>query len=108
MMTSVTAEAWARTGHVKKAESMIELFNPEDAAFEQLRPQLWRARAFVGAYANDVKGMRRALRKLAEIDVRLLGSFLNNKKLHPLLQKEAKQILEQSGQVPRKMQFQRR
>jgi hypothetical protein len=44
---------------------------------------------------------------MLEIDLRLLGGFLNNKKVHPLLQKEAKQLLEQSGQVPRKMQFQR-
>jgi hypothetical protein len=51
--------------------------------------------------------MRRALRKLLEIDVRLLGGFML-KKTHPLLQREAKKLLEQSGQVPRKMQVQRR
>jgi hypothetical protein len=30
------------------------------------------------------------------------------KRTHPLLQKEAKKLLEQSGQVPRKMVIQRR
>jgi hypothetical protein len=51
--------------------------------------------------------MRRALRRLLEQDVRLLGGFLM-KRTHPLLMKEAKKLLEQSGQVPRKMQIQRR
>jgi hypothetical protein len=41
------------------------------------------------------------------MDVRMLGSFLT-KKTHPLLQKEAKKLVEQSGQVPRKMMVQRR
>jgi hypothetical protein len=107
MLTSVTAEAWARTGQVKKAETLNELFNPEDEAFEHLRPQLWRARAFVSAYSNDSKGVKRALKKLLQIDVRLLGGFLGSHKVHPLLQREAKLALEQSGQVPRKMNFQR-
>ncbi len=52
-------------------------------------------------------GMRKALRKLLNIDVRLLGGFMM-KKTHPLLQKEAKKLLEQSGQVPKKMVVQRR
>jgi hypothetical protein len=36
-----------------------------------------------------------------------LGGFLM-KRTHPLLQKEAKRAIEQSGQVPRKMIVQRR
>lgn len=106
MMSSVIAEAWARTGQARKAVATIELFDPEEAGLEQLRPQLYRARAFVYAYINDVKGMRRALRRIAEGDARVLGGFLV-KKTHPLLQKEAKQMLERSGQMPRKMQIQR-
>lgn len=106
MMSSVIAEAWARTGQAKKAQTVIEVFNAEDEAFSQLRPQLYRARAFTYAYTGDVKGMKRALRRLGEIDVRLLGGFLV-KKTHPLLQKEAKQALERSGQVPRRMQMMR-
>jgi len=107
MMGSVVAEAWARTGQAKKATETLELFNPEDAEYEQIRPQLYRARAFAYAYTSNVKEMRKALKRLLDIDVRLLGSFLG-KKTHPLLQKEAKRMLEQSGQVPRKMIVQRR
>jgi hypothetical protein len=54
-----------------------------------------------------MKGARRALRKLSDQDVRLLGGFVT-KKTHPLLQREAKKLLEQSGAVQRKVQVQRR
>jgi hypothetical protein len=106
MMGSVTAEAWARTGQAKKALETIELFNPEDPEFEMLRPQLHRARAFVYAATGDVKAMRRSMKRLLDQDARLLAGFMA-KRTHPLLQKEAKKLLEQSGQVPRKMQIQR-
>lgn len=106
MMSAVIAEAWARTGQAKKAVSTIELFNPEDETFAQLRPQLYRARAYVYAYTNDPKAMKRALRKLGEIDPRMLGGFLV-KRAHPLLQKEARMLMERMGAVQRKMQFQR-
>ncbi len=106
MMSSVIAEAWARTGQAKKAQGVLEVFNPEDEAFAQLRPQLYRARAFTYAYTGDVKGMKKAVRRLTEIDARLLGGFLT-KKTHPMLQKEAKQALERSGQMPRRMQMMR-
>jgi hypothetical protein len=107
MLAAVSAEAWARGGDAKKAVEMLGVFDPEDAAFAELRPQLYRAWAFAYAYTNDVQGMRRMLKKLAAQDVRLLGGFLV-KRTHPLLQKEAKRALEQSGQVPRKMIVQRR
>ncbi len=106
MMSAVIAEAWARSGQAKKAVSVIELFNPEDETFVQLKPQLYRARAYVYAYTNDTKGMKRALRKLSEGDPRVLGGFMG-KRTHPMLQREAKVLLEKSGAVQRKMQFQR-
>ncbi len=106
MMASVVAEAWARTGQARKAAETIELFNPDDPEFEPIRAQLYRARAYVFAATGDAKGMRRALKKLIEQDARLLGGFMT-KRTHPLLQKEAKKMLEQSGQAPRKMIMQR-
>jgi hypothetical protein len=107
MLAAVSAETWARSGEAKKAVETLGVFDAEDAAFEQLRPQLYRAWAYAYAYTNDIPGMRRMLKKLAAQDVRLLGGFLM-KRTHPLLQKEAKKALEQSGQVPRKMIVQRR
>jgi len=107
MLASVAAEAWARSGDAKKATETLNLYDPEDAVYEQIRPQLYRALAYAAAHDSDLGAMRRALRKLLTIDVRLLGGFMM-KKTHPLLQKEAKKLLEQSGQVPRKMVVQRR
>jgi hypothetical protein len=51
---------------------------------------------------NDTKGIRKVLRKLSEINPQLLGGFLV-KKVHPLLEREAKEMLKRSGAVPKKM-----
>jgi hypothetical protein len=107
MLTAVSSEAWARTGNSKKAVETLSLLDAEDAEYEKLRPQLYRAQAYAFAYANDLRSMRRALKRLLTIDVRLLGGFMM-KRSHPLLQKEAKKLVEQSGAVPRKMVVQRR
>jgi len=106
LLASVSAEAWARSGEAKKAVETLGLFDLSDKTYEQLLPQLHRAWAYAYAYSNDLPGMKRMLHKLSTADVRLLGGFLQ-KRTHPLLQKEAKRLLEQSGQVPRKMQVQR-
>jgi hypothetical protein len=107
MLTAVCAEAWARSGSAKKALETLSLIDPEDTEYEKLQPQLYRAYAYVYAHTNDIKGVRRVLKRLAANDVRLLGGFMM-KKTHPLLQKEAKKAAEQSGQMPRKMMVQRR
>lgn len=107
MMAGVVAEAWARSGQAKRAIETLSLYDPEDELYEQLKPQLYRAYAYAYAHTNDTKGMRKALRKLIDHDVRLLGGFMT-KKTHPLLQKEARKLVEQSGMVPRKMIVQRR
>jgi hypothetical protein len=83
------------------------VINPDDPELAQLRPQILRAQAYACAHAEDMKGARRALRKLGDQDARLLGGFMA-KKTHPLLQREAKKLLEQSGAVQRRMQVQRR
>jgi hypothetical protein len=107
LLSSVIAESWARSGQAKKALGILEPFNPEDPHFAQIKPQLYRARAFVYAYNDNLQEMKRALNKLLGIDPRTLGGFMG-KKTHPLLQKEAKRALERSGQIPRRMQIERR
>lgn len=106
MMVSVMAETWARGGQAKRASDTLSVLDPEDPAFEQIRPQLWRALAFCSVYTNDTRNMKRALRKLVDIEPRMLAGFLG-KKTHPMLQKEAKRMLEQSGAMPRKIVYQR-
>ncbi len=107
MLTAVCGEAWARTGNAKKAVDTLTLIDPEDPEYEKLRPQLYRALAYAYAHTNDLKGMRRVMKRLMTFDVRLLGGFMM-KRTHPLLQKEAKRLVEQSGTVPRRMVIQRR
>ena len=50
-----------------------------------------------------MKGASRALKKLIDVNPQLLGMFVGAKKIHPMLQQEAKQLLMRSGAVPRKM-----
>ncbi len=103
MFAAVAAETWGRTGQAKKAVELLEVFNPEDPDMAEMRIQMWRARAFASAGAGDMKGAGRALRKLVELNPQLLGMFVGAKKVHPMLQQEAKQLLVRSGAVPRKM-----
>ncbi len=107
MLGAVVAEAWARTGQSKKAIETLALFPAEAPDFAAVKTQLYRAQAFAFAYGNQLPAMRTALRRLMDEDARLLAGFLG-KRTHPLLQKEAKQLLERSGQMQRKMVIQRR
>jgi hypothetical protein len=103
MFAAVAAETWGRTGQGKKASELLDVFNPEDPELSEMRIQMWRARAFAYAGVGDMKGAGRALKKLAEMSPQLLGMFVGAKKVHPMLQQEARQLLMRSGAVPRKM-----
>jgi hypothetical protein len=107
MFATVAGEAWGRSGNAKKAIETLELFNPEDPEFSELKAQMWRARAFAYAANQDTKGVGRALKKLAELNPHLLGMFVGQKKIHPILEREAKQIVMRMGVVPRKVVRQR-
>ena len=106
MMAAIVSEAWARSGQAKKAIETLDVFDLTDAQLEPLRPQIYRSYAYAYAHTNRLKDLRRALRRMLDIDVRLLGGFLM-KKTHPLLQKEARRLVEQSGAVPRQIHVQR-
>lgn len=106
MMGAICAETWARSADGKKAVETLDLFDMEDAGLVQIRPQLLRAYAFAYAHTNKTKELRRVMRQMLKIDARLLGGLMQGKP-HPLLLREAKRMLEQSGAVPRKMQVQR-
>ncbi|MCL2451091.1 MAG: hypothetical protein FWD17_19265 [Polyangiaceae bacterium] len=103
MFAAVAGEAWGRTGQAKKAVELLDVFNPDDPEYAEMRVQMWRARAFASAGAGDLKAASRALKKLADLSPQLLGMFVGAKKIHPILQQEAKQIFMRSGAVPRKM-----
>jgi tetratricopeptide (TPR) repeat protein len=103
MFATVAAEAWARTGLGKKAVETLELFNPEDPEIGEMRIQMWRARAFAYAAVGDWKGAERVLKKLADTNAQLLAMFVGVKKVHPMLERSAKQILMRSGAVRRQV-----
>lgn len=107
MFAAVASEAWARTGNAQKANDTLDLFNTDDEELGEMRAQLLRARAFAAAAGNDIKGVSRALKKLFDMSPHLLGMFVGQKKIHPLLEREAKQLVMKSGMVPRKMVRQR-
>ena len=107
MFATVAAEAWARSGQAKKALETLELFNPEDPEYAEMRPQMWRARAFAYSGLSDMKGAGRALKKLADINPHLLGMFIGSKKIHPLLEREAKQLVMRMGAAPKRIVRQR-
>lgn len=108
LLATVASEAWARTGLGKKAVDTLELFNPDAPENAEQRPQMWRARAFAYAAVNDTKGISRALKKMADVNPHLLGMFLPpQKKVHPLLEREAKMMVQKMGLAKQKMVRQR-
>lgn len=107
MMSAVIGEAWARTGQAKKGLALLDNYKADDEAIADLRPQFWRARAFAAAALNDMKAMRYAVRRLSNENPQYVMIFMA-KRVHPLLQQEAKQALSSAGLIPRqKQQFQR-
>ena len=115
-MAAIVGEAWARSGQAKKAVELLETFDPDDADYVDLRPQLLRARAFAYAWASNTKQMKQAVRRLAQLNVQYLSGFISRKKhpmgvpprgIHPMLEKEAFEIVSKSGTMARRMDFKR-
>lgn len=115
-MAAVVGEAWARTGQPKKAVELLGTFDPDDEAYKDLKPQLLRARAFAYAWSSDTKQMRSTLRRMSAVNPQLLMGFITKKKnpmgvnpkgVHPMLEKEAFEMVMKSGFVPRKVEFRR-
>lgn len=104
MFATVCGEAWARTGLAQKAKDTLELFDPEDPSNTELKAQMWRARAFAYAGTGDTRSMKHALRRLGAVNPYLLGMFVGQKRVHPLLEREAKQMVMSSGVVKKQMQ----
>jgi hypothetical protein len=116
MMASIVGEAWARSGKAKKAVEMLETFDPDDAAFADLRPQLLRSRAFAYAWASNSKQMKQTLQRLSRLNPQYLSGFITRKKMpggvspkgvHPMLEKEAYEMVMRSGIVSRRMEVKR-
>lgn len=108
-LSAIVAEAWARTGNPIEGTALLDKYDVDDAEFADVRMQLIRARVFTCAHRQDLKGMRRHLKMLIAISPQLAGMFVGQKRIHPLLEKEARKALEKSGLAPRqKIQMARR
>jgi hypothetical protein len=103
MFAAVAGEAWGRTGQAKKAVELLEIFNPDDPEYAEMRVQMWRARAFAAAGVGDMKAVSRALKRLVDMSPQLLGMFVGAKKVHPMLQQEAKNLFMRSGAAQKRM-----
>ncbi|MCK6544905.1 hypothetical protein L6R52_03495 [Myxococcota bacterium] len=104
----IIAEAWARSGNPIEAKQLLDKYDADDKDFEDARVQLLRARAFASVHTNDLNTMKRALKALEEISPQLMAQFLSQKRVHPLLQQEARKRIEKSGLVPRQRIMARR
>ncbi len=115
-LTAIVGEAFARSGEAKRAVDLLEKFDLSDAAFEDLKPQLLRAKAFAYAWANNTKQMRKVLQDLKAMNVQYLMGFVTRKKhpggvsprgVHPMLEKEAYDMVMKSGMVQRRVEMRR-
>ncbi|MBX2813518.1 MAG: hypothetical protein KTR25_17000 [Myxococcales bacterium] len=100
-LSGIVAEAWARSGNPVDADELLDKFDPSERKFQDVRVQLFRARAFAGAHRNNVGKMKKALKDLEGVSTQLLIGFVGGKRVHPLLTKEARKRLERAGAVPR-------
>jgi hypothetical protein len=92
---AIVAEAWARTGKPKEALALLDTIELPKKNAEQISIQVRVARVFA-KFASNQRGPARAeLNALAEDDVNYLGRFLSPQfRVHPELQKLARQVLE--------------
>lgn len=100
-LAGIVAEAWARSGNPIEASDLLDKYDPDDKDFSDVRVQLFRARAFASAHQNKLDRMRRALKQLEDLSPQLLAIFVGQKRVHPLLQQEAKKRLEKTGLIPK-------
>jgi hypothetical protein len=114
-IVAIIAEAWARSGQAKKALELLDTLKV-DSELDDIKPQLLRSRAFAHAWANQTKQMKQVLKEMMAVNPQFLSGFITKKKhpmgvaprgVHPVLEKEAFDMLMRSGAVQRRMEFRR-
>jgi hypothetical protein len=107
LAASIVAEAWARTGKPKQALALLESMEVPEKDAEQIAVQARVAKVFARFAANQRGHARNELNALADEDVNHLGRFLDPRfKVHPELQKLARQVLEKHPSARRMMKVQ--
>lgn len=107
MMAAVVAESWARTGKHKDALDLLQTIKPEDPDYGQAKVPLLFARIYAAFASGQRDVVKRDLSALIKQDVNLLGRFVMPKaKVHPELQKLAKDALQRDPEVRKMVQKQ--
>ena len=108
MYAAVVAETFARTGKIDEARKLLETYSADDAAYGEVRGLLLRAQVYT-FHAQKKSGLaKKAMQRIAELEVNMLGSFAN-RKAHPELQKMVQEVLRDAGYATRpKMQVRMR
>jgi len=95
MAAVIVAEAFARTGKPKEALALVDSIEPPKKDAEQIGVQARVVKVFAKFAMNQRPAARAELVSLADEDVNYLGRFLMPQfKVHPELQKLARQVLE--------------
>lgn len=95
MAASIVAEALARTGKPKEALALLDSIEMPSKNADQIMLQARVARVFAKFASNQRGPARQELTALAAEDVNHLGRFLSPQfRVHPELQKLARQVLE--------------
>jgi hypothetical protein len=109
MLAATVAEAWARTGKHKEALDLLQTIKPDDPDFAQAKVPLLFARIYAQFAAGQRDGVRRDMGALAKQDVNLLGRFvMPQAKVHPELQKMARDVLMKNPEMRKMAQKQQR
>lgn len=104
LMVSVVAQAWARTGRHVDAAALIDTVDLTKEQNEEVRIQLMVARVFARFAAGKRGPAKDDLKALANLDVNHLGRILAPQlRVHPELQRLAREVAEQSGKLKREM-----
>jgi hypothetical protein len=103
MLAATVAEAWARSGKSKEAADLLATFTPDNPDYVKVRVPLMFARIFANFAENKKELVRKDMLALVKDDPNYLGRFVHPKfRVHPELQKMAKEVLMRDPNV-RKM-----
>lgn len=107
MLAATVAEAWARSGKHKEAGDLLTTIKPDDPDFAKVRVPLLFARIFSAFASGNRDQVRKDLGALMKEDVNLLGRFVAPQaRVHPELQKIARDMLARDPEVRKMVQKQ--
>jgi len=109
LAATIVAEAWARTGKPKEALALIDTIEYPKKDGEQIMLQARVAKVFAKFAANQRQAARQEMVSLADDDVNNLGRFVAPQfRVHPELQKLARQVYEQHPSARRQVKTKQR